>query len=146
MRFLALAFFAGVSLSSPALAHPGGHDDGGYYRPATRTEPTVIPDTLPGVVASLRERTTAVSTALGAGKIADLHRACVNLIDLAAAVPAKAVALPDDAKAKAATASTHLQQKVAELYAAAGRADLAAGQSAIAAITADIDIVEGLSK
>jgi hypothetical protein len=146
MRFQVPAFMIGVALSSPALGHPGGHEGGGYYRPATPTEPTVIPETLPGVVAALRERVTAVSTALDASKIADLHRGCVNLVDLASAVPTKSDALSADAKAKAATASTHVQQKVAELYAAASKGDTAAGKTAIAAITADVDLLAGLAK
>lgn len=147
MRFLVVAFVAGAVLSPSAFAHPGGHDGGGYYPPTSKpVEPTVIPETFPGVVSALRERVTVVSTALDAGKIADLHRGCVGLTDLASAIPAKAAALSADAKAKAATTATHLQQKVAELYSAAGKGDNVAGKAAIVAITADIDLLEGLAK
>jgi hypothetical protein len=147
MRSPAIVLLALAALSSPALAHPGGHEGDAYYRPTRRpAEPTVIPETLAGVVSALRDGVTAVSTALDAGKIADLRRACVNLTDLAAAVPGKADSLSADARAKAATTATHLQQKAAELYSAAAAGDAPAGKTAIVAIAADIDVLAGLVK
>jgi hypothetical protein len=147
MRLPALLVLITAVLPASALAHPGGHDGSGYYRPPSRvTEPTIIPETLPEVVSALRERVGVVSTALDAGKIADLHRACVNLTDLASAVPAKTQALPTEASARAATTATHLQQKIAELYSAATAANVTAGKEAIAAITADVDVLEGFTK
>ena len=99
---------------------------------------------MPGVVSALCERVTASTTALDTGKIADLHRSCVNMTGLAAAIPSRTGSLSADAKAKASTAASHLRQQVVVRYSSAGSGNTAAGKAALVAITADIDAVGAL--
>ncbi len=145
MRIQLCALLA-LLLSTPALAHPTGHGDSTYYQPAPTVAPTVIPDTYPGVVAALRQGLTTTETALNAFKIADLHKSCTTLKDLAAAAPAKASVLPADARATVATTVTHLQGKVAELIVAADKGDITAAKAVITAIRADVDVLGGFVK
>jgi hydroxypyruvate isomerase len=136
-------------IAKPALAHPGGHDGGEYHRPAPKVAAptaTVIPDTFPGVVSALRDGATAAETAVTASKIADLHRSCGTMNDLATAAPAKATGLAAHAQATVATTVTHLQTMVAELVAAADKGDATGAKAAITAIRADVDMLGGLAK
>ena len=140
--FLVLAGLVG----NPAFAHPGGYEDE-YYRPAPRVvapSASVVPETYPGVVSALRDGATAAETALTASKIADLHRSCGTMKDLATAAPDKATTLAADAQATVATTVTHLQTKVAELVAAADKGDNTGAKAAITAVRADIDVLAGL--
>jgi len=146
MKFLALAVVTGTI--SPAFAHPGGHEDE-YYRPAPKVaapSATVIPDTYPGVVTALRDSLTGAETALAGYKIADLHRHCGAMKDLATAAPAKSGFLTAAEQATVASTIAHLQSGVADLVAAADKGDATGGKAAVAAIRADVDALSGFVK
>ncbi|MDP2305032.1 MAG: hypothetical protein Q8P18_03295 [Pseudomonadota bacterium] len=137
--------FLGLGLSTPALAHPGGHGDGMLPPPsmATAPAPTVIPATYGEVVTALRERATAAGVALDGQKIVDVHRAVRALNDLSAALPAKAEGLSAEAKATVAQRATSLKEHIAALVIAADKGNASNGKAAVAAIQADL---EALSK
>jgi len=142
-------FFAVVALALPAsaLAHPSHGGD--YAPPKTEAPPieeTVIPETYPEVVSALAEHLAASETALGALKIADLHRSCANITDLVAALPAKTSALSVDDQAAVATAATRLQEKVTNLVSSADRGDMEGAKAAMADVGADIEVLNGLVK
>ena len=147
MKFLALVVAAAV-LAAPAIAHPGGHEDE-YYRPAPRAmapTATVIPDTYPGVVAALRDALTGAETALTAYKIADLHRHCRVMTDLAMAVLPRSGLLTAAEQTTVASTVAHLQTKLTELVAAADKGDSAGAKAAAVGIRADVDVLGGFAK
>lgn len=147
MKCFSLVVLVGL-VTGPAFAHPGGHEDE-YYRPAPKAAAptaTVIPDTYSGVVTALREGLTAAETALTASKIADLHRSCGAMKDLATAAPPKSGFLTAAEQTTVATTAAHLQTKVAELVAAADKGDTTGAKAAITAIRADADVLAGFAK
>lgn len=148
MHVLTLLFLVGIA-ASPAFAHPAGHGDEDYYRPAPKAAAptaTVIPDTYAGIVAALREGLTNAETALTASKIVDLHRSCGVMKDLATATPPKSGFLSATEQSTVATTSAHLQTKAAELVTAADKGDTTAGRAAIVAIKADVEVLAGFAK
>jgi len=121
-----LLVLALAPLSTPALAHPGGH--GHSSAPKATEEPkTAVPATYAGVLAALTEQLGAAETALDTFKIADLHRHCGDLRALADAAPGRA---PDaDAARPGATA---LRGHVDAIAAHADKGDLAGARAALA--------------
>jgi hypothetical protein len=132
-------------LTALAVAHPGGHEDE-YPRPkpAAPAQPaTAIPATYAEVLAALRERATAIETAIDGFKIADLHAAAIAATDLAKAVPEKASA---ETKAAVSPTATHLQAQLAELVAKADKGDMMAAKAALALVRSDISALETTGK
>lgn len=141
-------FIMGVGmLTSPASAHPSGHETDDYYRPSPRasaTLPPPIPDTYAGVVEALRTRLSSAEIALAGLKISDLRREGSLIRDLAIAVPGKAATLSASTQVSVATSSSQIQVKVAELVRAAEKGDMAGAKAAVAAVRAEIEVLQTL--
>lgn len=136
-----------LSLTAPASAHPGGHDDM-HSRPRPLAPPAppaaVIPADFAGTVAAMKERATAAGTALDGMKIIDVHHAARALTELSAALLPKTSSLSAEGKAAAATSIPVLEAQIAALIVAADKGNATNGKAALTTLQTELDKLAAL--
>lgn len=134
-------FTLALLLAQPALAHPtpdGWEEPSRHvYRPPPPA--LVVPETYAGVVAELKVRASAAEAALATAKILDLHRATDAIGALADALPEKAAGMKEDLQKAVAEKALDLRKQAEQVRASADAGDLAAAQSALSPLKADLD-------